>query len=82
MTGMTMYPPMPDKPINVGAVILHVLTESERYTALHRLFRARVMELVAGDSDWKEVQRKAWELMHDFEDALAGISTPPKWKVR
>ncbi len=66
------YPPMPDKPINVGAVILHVLTTTEHCTSLRNAFRSRIQELVAGGDNWAEIQRKAWELMNDFEDTLAG----------
>ena len=70
------YPPMPDKPINVGAVILHVMTESENYAALRNAFRPRLQKLVAGSGNWKAAQRMAWELINDFEDALAGIAAP------
>lgn len=68
------YPPMPDKIVPVGAVFRHVLDGTKRYPGMREPFRHRLAELVMASPDWREMQRRAWELFNDFEDALGGMA--------
>lgn len=75
------YPPMPDRIVPVGVVFRHVLDGTERYAGMRETFRHRLAEFVMASPDWREMQRRAWELLNDFEDALGGMAQVDKGGV-